>query len=114
MADEGTAALLEFQGKGNLIIEAGEMRRWSNWQEPSVHADAIGGIALSQKAYKKAVAAGRTARARPFVQKLLADDSGDIWTETSICANHSTGLSINTRPDFYMPKSSLMLDFKKK
>lgn len=100
-------------GKGDLIIEAGETHRGSNWQEARVHADAIGGIALSQKEYKNAVAAGRSARAHQFVQKLLANDAGDIWTEPSICANHSTGLSIKTLPDLYTPKSGLVLDFKK-
>lgn len=111
-ADEGTAAHFEFSNDGDLVIMAGETRRGVRWEEAQAQAEAIGGVALPIKAYKNATSAGRSARAHPFVQQLLSNDPDDIWFETSIFADHATGLSIKTRPDLYMPKSGLLLDLK--
>ena len=77
-ADEGTAAHLVFEGKPELVFEAGEIRRGTVWEEAKKQAIAVGGVALPKKAYKNAMGA---AKAPAFILLCtLTDTTEKAWT----------------------------------
>ena len=111
IADEGLGIHLGFEGKTELILEAGETRRGSQWEETKKRAASIDGVALPKKAYATAIAAGRSARNHPTVAKWFSDY--EVWHEASVFADHpATGLGVKCKPDVYLPETGAILDLK--
>ena len=111
VADEGTAAHLIFEGKPELVVEAGETRRGAGWEEAKKQAVSVGGVALPKKAYASAMAAGNSARNHPAMAACL--EQSDVWHEPSVFTTHpATGLAIKCKPDVYLPKSGTLIDLK--
>ena len=111
VADEGTAIHLVFEGREDLVIEAGETRRGSSWEGAKNRAEVSGGVALPRKAYATAIAAGRSARNHPTIEKWLSEY--EVWHEASVFADHTaTGLGIKCKPDVYLPETGTILDLK--
>ena len=111
IADEGTAAHLVFEGKPELVIEAGEARRGAAWEEAKKHAALVGGVALPKKPFGHAMAAGLSARNNPAMAACLSQD--EVWYEASIYTKHpATGLAIKCKPDVYLPNTGTLIDLK--
>lgn len=111
IADEGTAAHLFFEGRGDLVFEAGETRRGAGWDEAKAKAKAVGGVALPKKAYSNAQGAGISARSHPAMAEWLS--RSEAWDETSIFTTHpATGLEIKCKPDVYFPQTGMLVDLK--
>jgi len=111
VADEGNAIHLVFEGRDDLVIEAGETRRGSGWEEAKKRAASIDGVALPKKAYATAIAAGRSARNHPTIAKWFSDY--EVWHEASVFADHpATGQGVKCKPDVYLPETGAILDLK--
>jgi len=116
-ADEGTAAHLVFEGKPELVFEAGEIRRGTVWEEAKKQAIAVGGVALPKKAYKNAMGAGQSARLHPFMYDNGYHGKYPNWVEysqePSIFTQHpATGLTIKCKPDLYFTETGTLVDLK--
>lgn len=116
-ADEGTATHLVFEGKPELVIEAGDIRRGTVWEEAKKQAIAVGGVALPKKAYKNAMGAGHSALrnhcmyANGFHEQCV--NSVEYWQEASIFTEHyATGLPIKCKPDLYFNETGTLVDLK--
>ena len=103
IADVGKGVDLAFVGKADLVLQGPDTCRGAAWNEVKNRAEMVGGVAQPTKSYLNAMAAGESARNHDFVWDHLKTNHilpDYLWQETSIFAEHSTGLLIKTRPDW--------------